>query len=298
MPVTRRFLIGLGVFYQVACGGCFGSSRAVEEGTDGPSTESGGETDGNIVERDGMVLIPAGSFWRGCNRNAGDLCEDEVSGAVLYNVPYRELELSDFWIDKFEVTVDEYDACGAAGVCTAPGGIPWADFVPPDEPNLPVTGVSWKQAETYCAWASKRLPTEAEWEKAARGVDGRLYPWGNDPPECGQAHVLLEDCRVRHVLPVDAHPGDRSPYGAFGMQGNVQEWVGDWAARSYYEIAPASDPPGPLQEQAYRDNYKVVRGNYWDSGPRWTLSPRHWGDWETGVPGRIGFRCARSEAPP
>jgi formylglycine-generating enzyme required for sulfatase activity len=117
---------------------------------------------------------------------------------------------------------------------------------------------------------------------------------------CGQAHLLFsEDCRTRHELPVDAHPGDVSPYGVVGTIGNVQEWVRDWAARSYYETSPDVDPPGPERSEAYRDEYKVIRGGYWDAPVSWggiSVSLRRWGDWEQDL-GRLGFRCARSDPP-
>ena len=188
-----------------------------------------------------------------------------------------------------------------AEACTPPRGLATTDFEPPDVPNLPVTGVTWSQGDDYCKWAGKRLPTEAEWEKAARGTDGRRYPWGNETAECGQAHLLIsEDCRTRHALPVDARPEDRSPYGVVGMIGNVQEWVSDWAGREYYEVAPSLDPPGPepAEVEELVDGDKVVRGGYWDVTPRAaSVSLRRWADAERGLD-RIGFRCARSEAPP
>ena len=302
---------GLALSGGLGCGGC-SSVSAPEEGVtsaeaSGGETEDARETEadeGGFVERGGMMRVPGGPFWRGCNEEIEDRCETADNGGVLYNLPYREIELSEFWIDKYEVTVEAYQKCGDAGVCTPAGGVSWSEFEPPDVANLPMTGVTWTQAESYCAWVGKRLPTEAEWEKAARGIDGRRYPWGNEEPTCGQAHLLVsEDCRTRHALPVDAYPEDVSPYGVVGMIGNVQEWVHDWAARSYYQVAPSQDPPGPARDEAYRDTYKVVRGGYWDSaiplgglgGP--SLSLRRWGDWEQGLD-RVGFRCARSDPPP
>ena len=306
--VFTRIALGLGAAWSSGCCGCSETSHSIVSDS---STGEGETTDDaagdTFVEREGMLLVPAGGFLRGCDPVDSVLpddpvendhwCATEADGSVLYNVPLQELQVGEFWIDKYEVTVEQYHACGTAGACTSIGEVAWSDFEPPDEENLPVTGVSWQQAESYCAWAGKRLPTEAEWEKAARGTDGRRFPWGSAWPKCGQAHLLIsEDCRTRHALPVDAHPMDESPYGVIGMIGNVQEWVQDWAGQSYYEVAPAEDPPGPARDEAYRDNYKVIRGGYWDHRIAFTFT-RRWGDWEQGLD-RVGFRCARSDPPP
>lgn len=292
-------MLGLALTSVSACGGC-------SDATQGSGAESNahGTAGDEVLEVAGMMFVPAGPFWRGCDANADDWCSTEAKGSVLYNVPYRELDLSAFWIDKYEVTIEQYRACMDAGACSSTDGTFSDDVDPPEVPNLPVTGANWKSAEAYCEWADKRLPTEAEWEKAARGTDGRRWPWGDAWPECEQAHLLIsENCRTRHVLRVDEHPGDVSPYGVVGMIGNVQEWVSDWAASAYYESAPRIDPMGPDREGAYRDTYKVVRGGYFDAGPGepgnslLSVYLRRWGDWEQGY-GRIGFRCARSNAPP
>ena len=276
----------------LAVGGCSGPRGPAQT-----AGSTGDATAGSFVEQDGLMHVPAGPFLRGCNAEIGDRCQTEANGDVLFNLPYREVELSEFWIERHEVTVEQYAACEAADACTRPEGVPWSDIEAPEVPRLPVTGVNWEQAAAYCAWRGRRLPTEAEWEKAARGTDGRQYPWGNEPPKCGQAHLLLGDeCeRVRHRLPVDAHPGDVSPYGVVGMLGNVQEYVADWGVRAYYEESPARDPPGPAASDVFPD-LKVVRGGYWDwsvgLGPI-SVSLRRFGKFAIGS-GRIGFRCARS----
>jgi len=254
------------------------------------------------VERAGMLSIPAGTFLRGCDVSKDDSCEDDPEAFVLPDVPLRSLQLSEFWIDKYEVTVEAYEACGEAGVCTAPSGSEWTEVEPPDLPNLPVSGVTWEQANAYCEWAGKRLPTEAEWEKAARGdQDARRYPWGDEPPSCGGPHLNYgPDCpRIAHELPVDEDRGDVSPYGVVGMLGNVQEWVADWASRSYYATCPEVDPPGPdAPETSSGDPDKVLRGAYFDSGAGGvTISKRRWMEPDDSVKGRTGFRCARTTAP-
>ncbi|MCY1056455.1 SUMF1/EgtB/PvdO family nonheme iron enzyme [Nannocystis sp. SCPEA4] len=293
MQLTLPLVLGVTLSLGPVCGCNPPDADGTTGGTTGP---------GPFEELAGMMRVPAGKFWRGCNEVSGP-CEDDPVAFLALNVPYRELELSEFWIDKYEVTVEEYEACGTAGACTAPNGVAWSDVSPPDVANLPVTGVSWEQAVMYCAWRGKRLPTEAEWEKAARGTDGRRYPWGNEHPLCGQVHLLLgEPCeRIRHVLPVDAHPRDISPYGVIGMAGNVQEWVQDWRGKTYYAECPAVDPPGPKSADADSD-YKIVRGGYWDSSTkegntRTSVALRRWDTVDGGTKGRIGFRCARSEPP-
>lgn len=293
MRLNLTLVLGVMLSLGPVCGGHVPETEDTTGGTTGSEP---------FEELGGMMRVPAGKFWRGCNEVSGP-CEDDPAAFVAVNVPYRELELSEFWIDKYEVTVEEYETCGAAGVCTAPDGIPWSDVEPPDVADLPITGVNWEQAAMYCEWRGKRLPTEAEWEKAARGTDGRRYPWGDEHPMCGQAHLLLgEPCeRIRHVLPVDANPGDISPYGVIGMIGNVQEWVQDWRGKTYYVECPIVDPPGPTSADDNGDD-RIVRGGYWDAstveGNTWTsVALRRWGRIDRGSEGRIGFRCARSEPP-
>ncbi len=190
------------------------------------------EESGERESRDGalMVSVPSGEFLMGSD--LGD--HDEQ--------PQRRVTLSRFWIDKLQVTNGQYRRfLEETKAYAPPPSFAKDDFV---GPRQPVVSVAWEEAEAYCRWAGKRLPTEAEWEKAARSADGRKYPWGEgDPlPEVAQYSGGEE----RRTLPADALPGSASPYGCLQMAGNAYEWVNDWFDAFYYRSAPDEDPGGPL----------------------------------------------------
>lgn len=201
-----------------------------------------------VFLEDGMVLVPAGEFWMGCNpdvdpigsafpeANVPRTCEDELYPAT----PYRLVDLDAFWIDRTEVTKGEYRACINSGVCEPP--MQWDKEIEagletmPNPDDRPAAGITWSQATTYCAWAEKRLPTEAEWEKAARGREGYKYPWGNTPePTCELAHHILVVDGVaigcteasENLLAVGSLPANESVFGALDMAGNVTEWTSE-----------------------------------------------------------------------
>ncbi len=197
-----------------------------------------------------MVQVPAGPFWMGCNEQVEKKCPKDEE-------PYHEIYLDAFSIDRVEVTNAEYQDCVRAGKCQGRENDDSSSkdkdrFQGFDGDRQPMIGVSWEDARNYCEWAGKRLPTEAEWEKAARGTDGRIYPWGNEKPDCTKAN--FRGCRG-NTLPVGSKPSDASPYGVLDMAGNTWEWVADWYDKSYYQGSPSQNPKGPV-----RGYSRVLRG--------------------------------------
>jgi formylglycine-generating enzyme required for sulfatase activity len=164
------------------------------------------------------------------------------------NRPQHTVELAAFWIDQTEVTNAMYAACVAERNCPKPFDESVNPYYgKPKYDNYPVVYITWRGAQKYCEWAGRRLPTEAEWEKAARGTDGRAYPWGNEPPTMSLANF---DNAIGEPMPVDSYPLGASPYGALNMAGNVREWVADWFHEMYYLVSPLQNPLGPEQGDA------------------------------------------------
>ncbi len=235
----------------------------------------------------GMVYIPAGEFFMGCDRSkAKEKC-------TVVELPLHKVYLDDFYIDRTEVTVASYTACLAAGACTEPIRT-YSDgandyFYNPAFANHPVIFVTWFQARDYCTWAGKRLPTEAEWEKAARGRQStRIYPWGNAMPSCDTANIKVgrKQC-VGDVRAVGSYPRDTSLYGVVDLAGNTREWINDWYDPGYYRTSPYKNPTGPAKGM-----YVVMRGGRFDNAwaaariaSRRTIGPNDYG-------AGIGFRCA------
>lgn len=255
-------------------------------------TETSQKPDGNEnapTEIDAMVLVSAGEFLMGCvsGDEVVDLCEQS-------ELPLHTVYLDEFYIDKTEVTNAQYAQCVKAGVCDPPSqsfstSREWY-YGNPEYDNYPVIFVTWYNAQDYCAWAGKRLPTEAEWEKAAGGTTATIYPWGDHGPE--YPSVNYNNTLTRDTKEVGQSSYWASSYGAFDMAGNVNEWVGDWYSESYYSVSPDTNPQGPDGS-----TYKVIRGGSWISyeeglrvAARDYIQPNN-------SHGSIGFRCASSSAP-
>lgn len=235
-----------------------------------------------------MVVVPKGKFTMGCSYWT------DISCAFFPDEKKHVVYLKEFTIDKYEVTFERYLKCVEAGACTppAPGGA--CNYGRPNIANKPVNCASWYQAKAFCEWEGKRLPSEAEWEKAARGTDKRMFPWGNNKPTCEYAVMDKENagnlgCGTGDVFEVGSKPKGASPYGAMDMAGNLWEWTNDWYGVEYYNESPAENPTGPAEGE-----YKTTRGGDFFSRTKYELRttvrfPHEPSDYSIA----IGFRCAK-----
>ena len=267
-----------------------------------------------------MVLVPTGEFLMGASsvevqEIVAHCVNDRASHCRSVDVashasPQRRVTLKAFYIDRREVTNALFERFvqatrhrttaereGASAVWQLEGGVlKWkklsgASWRAPSgpgsssPPDHPVLQVSWHDADAYCRWAGKRLPTEAEWEKAARGADGRRYPWGDDELVASRGNIAMV---VGAATRVGSYPSGVTPYGAHDMAGNAGEWVADWYGADYYSSAPQSDPPGPRS-----GTYKVIRGGWWSAPAVAVRTTTRWRQFPDYAVNLHGFRCAK-----
>jgi len=234
-----------------------------------------------------MVRVPKGEFIMGSDRI------DTEAKALQYGSskpwfanerPERKVFVDEFFIDKYEVTNAEYAKFVEATKIKPPRLWPGGRF-PEGKGKNPVSAVSWFKARDYCKWKGKRLPTEAEWEKAARGTDGRIFPWGNKF-DIKKLNALGEHSGT---TPVGSFPEGKSPYGAFDMAGNLLEWTADW-----YKPYPGNT----LKDEDYGEKFRVVRGGGWGGLGHYTLQVYLTTPFRRIAPPKgafndVGFRCAK-----
>jgi formylglycine-generating enzyme required for sulfatase activity len=278
--LQRMLWVGISLMVGVVCLGA-GESLTSKLGQAASPTEAGGGRD-----RSPMVFIAAGPFIMGSN------------DGLPNERPEHTVMLDAYYIDKYEVTLDLYRKFLEAEKQESPPT--WDDTAATAVGDRPAVGMTWTSANAYCRWAERRLPTEAEWEKAARGSDGRRYPWGDMQPFVDIANYNrgvwvseaitlvavtsgLEGMSVRHGL----KEGGKSPFGVFHMAGNAAEWVADWYDRDYYRKSDGTNPAGPSN-----GDKRVLRGGSWADLPsalrvtaRFSAEP----DFEDRT---VGFRCA------
>lgn len=222
-----------------------------------------------------MVWVRSGTFLMGNNTG------------LEREKPMRKVKLRGYYIDKYEVTVEDYKRCVAAKACRAPSNRRGCNARYPNRKKHPINCVNWYEARTYCRWAGKRLPTEAEWEKAARGTSPRTYPWGYSSPSCKKSR--FRRCRPLRTHPVGSLPGGRSPFGAFDMSGNVWEWVRDKFDANYYQREENVNPVNTRTGGMY---YVIRGGSYKSSGDRVHATFRS-DSWARQRVPTVGFRCAK-----
>jgi eukaryotic-like serine/threonine-protein kinase len=266
-------LVLIAVMLVSFCGGCDTMTTLPERIIDDKGVE--------------MALLPAGEFLMGANDSDPDANTDEK--------PQHQVTLDAYYIDVYEVTNASYALCVQDGACTEPyykaSYMRSEYYGNPQYDNYPVIWVDWNQAEAFCEWRGGVLPTEAQWEKAARGPDGRLYPWGDEVPDCTRANYWGQSggC-VGDTSPVGSYPLGASPSGLMDMIGNVREWVMDWYNEYYYGIQSKwINPLGPES-----GHYRVLRGGSLVNLQKAIRCTSRYGATVDLRDDNVGFRCSRT----
>lgn len=236
------------------------------------------------------ITIPAGDFIQGCSSAEQTRC----NGLTLDEVPTHTVTLSEYQIQKFQVTNGQYKQCAAAGACEP------LYTTTPDMYNFPVVQIDWYQATTYCSWIGGELPTDAQWEKAARGPSPseNIFPWGDSAPDCTIMNFSDDSngdgCDAQGMVQAGIYPLNVSYYGVRDMAGNVMEWVKDCWAEDYYQTAPTTDPQGPQPGVGACSH--SIRGGAWNySELQSHISFRSYiGDPNYNGYVNLGFRCAKN----
>ncbi|PIQ97515.1 MAG: hypothetical protein COV67_03865 [Nitrospinae bacterium CG11_big_fil_rev_8_21_14_0_20_56_8] len=237
-----------------------------------------------------MAFIPGGEYIMGSQKSLLELNPTDIFNTDRHTLgpedPAHMVDLDPYYIDVYETTNEQYLEYVNVMKGRNPPYMDNADF---NQPRQPVVGVTWSDARKYCEWRGKRLPTEAEWEKAARGKRPIAFPWGDEMPEDTRANF---DEHLGKTAPVGSFEAGKSDYGVYDLSGNVAEWVQDWHFPEYYLYSPKKNPAGPEKGQ-----YKVIRGGNWrNNGEDIRLTYRN-----ATVPSirinTLGFRCAKSAAP-
>ncbi|MBI3803956.1 MAG: SUMF1/EgtB/PvdO family nonheme iron enzyme [Nitrospirae bacterium] len=228
-----------------------------------------------------MVFVPGGTVWMGSREERGEFDEK----------PARQVTLHPYFIDLYEVTNTQYQRfVQETHRHRQEVMVFFDDTTVLFQPKLPAVGVSWFDADAYCVWNGKRLPTEAEWEHAARGEDNRPWPWGENYAE-GYANARGEGDGFAYTAPVGSFEAGRSPYGLYDMAGNVLEWVYDWYSEFYYKEGQVTFPKGPDSGIA-----KAVRGGSWDNSGNDLRTTKRVAVAPYRKEATIGFRCAMEAA--
>lgn len=258
--------------------------QQLREQSEKRASAAGSVSVGAAAQDEPMALVPAGAFTMGSEQGEPD------------ERPVHQVFLEAYYMDVYEVTIGRY-----AKFLSATGMAPpraWKEMNQPQNQQRPMVMVDWADAARYCRWAGKRLPTEAEWEKAARGTDARTYPWGNGSPTALHANFgkdaweVYESLGYEGLMPVGILPDGQSPYGIHDLAGNVMEWVSDWDDENYYKTSPARDPRGPLT-----GDKKVLRGGAWSFGSAYLRAAKRGNYKPSDRFDNIGFRCAKTLSP-